>query len=1459
MCLFGGSQKSTSTYVPSDPALQQYQSAWNLTQQAAAKPFEKYNGAFTAGINPLQEEAIGQIRSSSGLYEPYFGQAQELAGRSAQPISVTPYSAEEIAKYQNPYTNQVIDATMQQLRQQQGQDMSKLQGNQLMRGAFGGSRSALNQADLARQQEMASAQTVSGLLNQGYQQAVGQFNQQQGLSLQQQEAERQNAMAAAGLYSGLGTSAQNFGLQNAQALMGAGSLEQQTEQNELNAQYNQFLAQQQYPFETAQFLTNAATGLGSLMGGTTTAKTPKPFFSDRRVKEHVAIIGKSYDGHPIYKFHYKGDPTPQIGFMAQDLEKDTPEAVGVHNGIKTLDYDAATHESARRGHFATGGAPGNSFEFTGPTPVPVGPVSYVPQSVLQSDDTKNNQPQAGNQQGETTSTMHDIASGVSDVANIAKGAAALFALSDERLKENIQPVGETFTGQKIYRYNYKGDPSTRMGMLAQEVETEHPQSVREHMGVKTVNYDSATKEDQKRGHFAFGGAPTSGAPISYVPTLTQFGSHGMGIPQVVPQKTTSTMDDLKKAYNDVSSIWDNTPKGAQDYIKSFNPLTSQYMSGNQAPSNMGGRTGFANGGDINADDEDAIPIPVPKPMDQPDLENVPVPTPKPDFNTAPVRLASLGNPAPLAPRSVSQMIGDSDDRNSAISAFLAGTPSMEGGPSGGVSSDRSAKPYGRYQINEGTWGDAIQRHPELGLKPEDRFDNAKQDALMKAHAYDLAMNLEKQGLPVTPSNLYESHFLGMGGGPKMTKAMMENPNDYAFRYASPGAIKGNDAIFFKKDGTPRTNAELEQTINRGLTSQKGWQLNVPLEGGNEPVPPRNIPESAGDLKFSSPEATGSTAQPTSNQQSMMDQLLTTPKEGLSPTQKALLTGLFGMLGSQNTTFLGSLGEGGLKGMQAYEGGQNQDIQRALTTAQAQKAIADAQIAQQNLSLEQQKFPYQIQNERMKIGLEGQKIAAQMASMFQQSTDPQTGQTVYRGPGGKIYSEDQVGKIYNGLLTSSLSSAGFGQQPGVAPPSAPALTPTPIEAQPTLAAARPLIANNETIPAVTAPAANEPSPISQSKSAQAPLNQKKENDFYAQHNVPEDQNPQALRALASKDRAFVDKLNQLPGLSPIQKQQLDDARKSAEDKEKLAGEIEGRGFTQDKEGNRVELTPLIEEKNKRFAEESYSKDLPKVNHAILDKSAEQAQAAKTIYATTQNIRNLMYDDKTNQFKFKTGSFEGTRSTISNMLATLGIDQVKDENGQTVSLGKMLTGVKPGDSQMLAHIMTMATPEMTKYQIPGQKFTQGELMQIANGNISADMLPKVILEMIDTQILPGTKYQIDKNNYLHSKSHNKATDDYQSLSNQYDEDHPITQTYADARSEFNKRFENAPSQSPFSETGKGVKLGLQNALGMTPTQAPPAASKPASSNEAFHMVNGHKMYLWPNGKYSTTPPSQDIRGD
>jgi len=80
------------------------------------------------------------------------------------------------------------------------------------------------------------------------------------------------------------------------------------------------------------------------------------------------------------------------------------------------------------------------------------------------------------------------------MAGLGLQAATLF--SDERLKEDIAPVGTLNDGQTIYSYRYKGDPTPHVGLLAQEVERVHPEAVHTDpaTGFKKVHYGLATAE-----------------------------------------------------------------------------------------------------------------------------------------------------------------------------------------------------------------------------------------------------------------------------------------------------------------------------------------------------------------------------------------------------------------------------------------------------------------------------------------------------------------------------------------------------------------------------------------------------------------------------------------------------------------------------------------------------------------------------------------------------------------------------------------------------------------------------------------------------------------------------------------------------------------------------------------------------------------------------------------------------
>jgi Chaperone of endosialidase len=82
------------------------------------------------------------------------------------------------------------------------------------------------------------------------------------------------------------------------------------------------------------------------------------------------------------------------------------------------------------------------------------------------------------------------------------GTALLGFLSDRRAKDEVEPVGELYDGQTVYRYRYKGDPRHQIGLIAQEVEENEPDAILNFGGLKGVNYKTATDYAARLREFA---------------------------------------------------------------------------------------------------------------------------------------------------------------------------------------------------------------------------------------------------------------------------------------------------------------------------------------------------------------------------------------------------------------------------------------------------------------------------------------------------------------------------------------------------------------------------------------------------------------------------------------------------------------------------------------------------------------------------------------------------------------------------------------------------------------------------------------------------------------------------------------------------------------------------------------------------------------------------------------------
>jgi hypothetical protein len=94
-----------------------------------------------------------------------------------------------------------------------------------------------------------------------------------------------------------------------------------------------------------------ASGPTSVGGAPLQNSAYSSIFSDVRLKEDIAKIGELYDGSNIYSYRYKGDTTPRIGLMAQEVEKTNPGAVVEIGGYKAVDYGKATAYAADLARF----------------------------------------------------------------------------------------------------------------------------------------------------------------------------------------------------------------------------------------------------------------------------------------------------------------------------------------------------------------------------------------------------------------------------------------------------------------------------------------------------------------------------------------------------------------------------------------------------------------------------------------------------------------------------------------------------------------------------------------------------------------------------------------------------------------------------------------------------------------------------------------------------------------------------------------------------------------------------------------------------------------------------------------------------------------------------------------------------------------------------------------------------
>ena len=227
-------------------------------QAIANSPYQTYQGPMTAGQSGLQNKVfeglgnltfpsqLGQTFSSTGAYQPPTmggnaytpgaigtGAGAGIAGLPTGTTGATGAGTPGIAsQYMNPYLQSVLNPQLEELRRQSQINMQPGLAKMTQAGGYGGGRQAIMESEANRNLLQEQNKAIGQGYASAYDKGMGQFNIEQG---------------------------QGKDLVN--MLANAGGAQRGIEQEGITADYNEFLAQRDYPMKQTQYLQSMLQGL----------------------------------------------------------------------------------------------------------------------------------------------------------------------------------------------------------------------------------------------------------------------------------------------------------------------------------------------------------------------------------------------------------------------------------------------------------------------------------------------------------------------------------------------------------------------------------------------------------------------------------------------------------------------------------------------------------------------------------------------------------------------------------------------------------------------------------------------------------------------------------------------------------------------------------------------------------------------------------------------------------------------------------------------------------------------------------------------------------------------------------------------------------------------------------------------------------------------------------------------
>jgi hypothetical protein len=367
----GGGSAPTSTTVQNTniPAYAQPYVESTLGKAAALtdtsqNPYQPYQGQQTATFTPMQNQAfqnvgnqqiapqltdasniayqtgqygLGTQGTAAQLQNASLGYGAMAAGAGNQYAQQATNPAAQQA-YMNPYLQASLQPALQEVQRQYDITGTQQMGNATRSNAFGGSREALMAAENQRNKNTAMNQ----MIGQGYSTAFDKANQAQQfgatLGLQGLQAGQQGVAGAvnAGQYGiqGLGQAGASastlgqlgqtqFGQEQAanQAMLSAGTQQQQLQQKGLDTAYQQYQAQLNYPYQQLGFMSDLLRGLPLTQQSTSMYQNPS------MVSQAAGLGTAGIGAYGMYNMMNKASG-------GKIEESDGLDTLGVYNAMK---------------------------------------------------------------------------------------------------------------------------------------------------------------------------------------------------------------------------------------------------------------------------------------------------------------------------------------------------------------------------------------------------------------------------------------------------------------------------------------------------------------------------------------------------------------------------------------------------------------------------------------------------------------------------------------------------------------------------------------------------------------------------------------------------------------------------------------------------------------------------------------------------------------------------------------------------------------------------------------------------------------------------------------------------------------------------------------------------------------------------------------------------------------------